>query len=134
MCSSDLPFWFYRGNDALDIDKKRLGERVFKQYPANSFLKKGIKILFSSDSPVTIDYDPLKGIQRACFNDSTKESISLIEALKAFQCGSYNDAPDFFKIGDQADFIVLDGDFTFNDLPKLEMFYINGEPVVKNNL
>ena len=117
----------------MDIDKRRLGDRVFKQYPANSFLKKGVKILFSSDSPVTIDYDPLKGIQRACFNDSTKEAISLIAAIKAFQCGTYNDEPDNLKIGDQADFIVLDGDFTWIDLPKLEMFYVSGEPIKKNN-
>lgn len=123
------PFWFYRGNDALQIDKKRLGERVFNQYPANTFLKKGVRILLSSDAPVTNDYNPLKGIQRAVFEDHSNETIELSDALSAYQCGAYENKNNSLCIGDDASFIVLDGNFSEDDYPQLYALYLDGERI-----
>lgn len=104
------PFWFYRGASALPLDLERLGDRVFGMYPAASLLRHGVKILFASDCPATLNYDPLLGIRTAC-QSADGEDISFWDGLCAYTVGSYDESMSpVFSVGEKASFLRVEGD------------------------
>lgn len=120
------PFWFYRGASAVSLDQKRLGERADRMYPAASLLHHGVKILFASDSPATMDYDPFIGIRTAC-RPSDPENISFGEGLSAYTVGAYEDISPEIRVGDRASFLLLKGDLTSSRKPEVSAVYGDGE-------
>lgn len=124
------PFWFYRGKGALQLDVQRLGSRVNKQYPAATLVSSGVKIVFGSDFPVTEDFSPLTGIKLACMQDGSGESLSACEAYRAFCVGSYADKSLRLTVGEDATFIILDGDVCKEPNAKLLNTYVDGVQVL----
>lgn len=96
-------------------------ERCQLTYPFRSFLERDIKLVFSSDCPVS-DYWPFKSIQAAVSERTgsgqsyaLEEAVSVEEALEMFTvAGAYatfeEDIKGKLKPGMLADFAVLDQD------------------------
>lgn len=112
------PFWFNRGNYAERVNLLRLGSRVKSEYRCNTFLQNDIDVIFSSDSPVTADFNPLLGIRHAVFDDGSSESITLLEAFKAYQYGLLSNKRNNIleSIGEKANFIIFSNDIFSFDL------------------
>ena len=123
------PFWFERGENMCEIDRLRLGGRVLHEYPARSLKNHGVKLLFSSDCPASETFNPIVGITMAAHDDGSSETLSLRDGYKCYYQGAYKNDPISIKIGDKADFIVLDGDITKQPFVKVVATYLGGEPV-----
>jgi hypothetical protein len=120
------PFWFLRGDSAENVDRIRLGNRVDNQYRCNSFLALGVSVVFSSDSPVTSNFDPLLGMSQAILDDGSQESIEITDAYIAYQCknSGTNKNKASLSIGDEANIIILSDDiFTKGISPSTHVQY-----------
>jgi len=123
MIVTQPPFLYHMGDRYLDeVSSAHLGW----VYPAGSFLKRGLKVAASSDSPVA-PCNPLVGIYAAVTRKtetgrtlSPWERISPLEALKMYSLwGAYASFEDGIKgsisSGKLADLVVLSGDPTRTD-------------------
>jgi predicted amidohydrolase YtcJ len=120
-------------------------ERIQLTYPFRSFLERGIRLVFSSDCPVS-HYAPLKSIQAAVTERTgsgasyaLEEAVTVEEALEMYTvAGAYATFEDEIKgqvkAGMLADFTVLTADprgvdaMTLADLP-VSATIIGGEVV-----
>jgi hypothetical protein len=120
-------------------------ERIQLTYPFRSFLERGIKLVFSSDCPVS-DYRPLKSIQAAVTERTgsgasyaLEEAVTVEEALEMYTvAGAYATFEEHkkgsLKRGMLADFTILAQDpravdpMTLSDLP-VSATVIGGELV-----
>lgn len=96
-------------------------ERIQLTYPFRSFLERGIKLVFSSDCPVS-DFRPLKSIQAAVTERTgsgasyaLEEAVTVDEALEMYTvAGAYatfeEDVKGALKSGMLADFTILSED------------------------
>lgn len=123
------PFWFYRGQYACAVDLMRLGIRAYSEYPVKSLFAAGVKVLFSSDCPATETFNPIIGINTAAHNDGSSEIISRWEALRAYYAGAYFEEPYGIKIGDDANFIVLNADVALSSNAKVLSTWLKGKKV-----
>jgi predicted amidohydrolase YtcJ len=109
------PYWFPKDNIFHAIDINHLGNRVYSEYKANSFYKKGIRTTASSDSPVTRCPNPFLGMDLAVNRQDISERTSLIDILHAFsdngafQLGRENEI-GFIKEGYKADLLLISED------------------------
>ncbi len=124
------PFWFYRGKNALEVDRARLGDRVRFSYPVESLLNGGVKVLFSSDCPATSDPNPLSGI-RVATSSCDGECVDIKDAFYAYMVGSYENITPEISVGDKASFIVLDNDIIESNSAKIIAVYANGKRISK---
>jgi len=118
------PYWFKVDEDYHVLAVPYLGEERAKfQYPMRSFLEAGVCMASASDFPVTVRFDPLKGMEigvtRSPLGTVTneilwpEERVSLEEMVTSF---TYNGAyANFLEAktgslseGKQADFVILD--------------------------
>ncbi len=100
------PFWFLDYHNEDSLDKKRLGSRADNEYPIEEMLTAGVKVLFSSDYPVTVNFNPLLGIKCACQKmKSNAEVFSVF--LEAYTVNSLTKANSQIKVGDSADFVCF---------------------------
>ena len=120
------PFWFERGEQAIAVDIARLGARVACQYPVKTLLKKGVKVLFSSDCPASVSFDPILGMQIASSADD-QERISVEDAYKAYYAGSYHEEGITLNEGDRATFILLSGDMLKNSSVRVIATVVDGK-------
>jgi predicted amidohydrolase YtcJ len=133
------PFWHFKEPHWYDqIDLVALGtERAEAAYPVSSCVKKGIRVTFSGDYPVSAKNDPFSAIQIAVTRNlgdpepygvaelrskddqewlrNPGERISLADAIEAYTInGAWQlcreDEIGSIEAGKQADFIVLSGD------------------------
>jgi predicted amidohydrolase YtcJ len=137
--ASYQPFWHFKEPGWYDqIDLAALGaDRAEAAYPVGSSARKGIKVTFSGDYPVSSNNDPFSAIQIAVTRNlgnpgpygeaplaskddpkwlrNADERISLVEAIEAY---TVNGAWQLFRedeigtleAGKRADFIVLNSD------------------------
>lgn len=123
-------------------------ERVQLTYPFRSFLERGIKLVFSSDCPVS-SYQPLKSMQAAVTERTgsgqsyaLEEAVTVEEALEMYTvAGAYATFEEELKgsitPGKLADFVVLDADprnvepSGLKDIP-IRATIIGGEQVYEN--
>jgi predicted amidohydrolase YtcJ len=96
-------------------------ERIQLTYPFRSFLEKGVRLVFSSDCPVS-SFVPLKSIQAAVTERTgsgqsyaLEEAVTVEEALEMFTVGGAyvtfeEDIKGQLKAGMLADFAVLEQD------------------------
>jgi predicted amidohydrolase YtcJ len=110
------------------MDKIRLGERVENMYPVHSLMTQGVKVLFSSDCPATIDCAPALGLNVAAHLEG-REQITEWEGYAAYYAGSYEDAGACLKVGDPATFLLFDKDPLKTASAKLTAVYIEAERV-----
>ncbi len=132
------PYWHFKSPMLWwSLEYPLIGERAENQYPLASFLKEGIKIVASSDYPVTPEPNPFfaiqAGVTRNLYNAQSfnlediediddpkfllnkEERVSVYEMIKAFTLNaayaSYNeDNLGTIEIGKSADFIIVDQD------------------------
>jgi predicted amidohydrolase YtcJ len=123
------PFWFYRGAKALRLDKHRLGDRVEDMYPVRTLMQHGVKVLFSSDCPATVECDPIVGMKVAAHLES-KEQITVQEGYRAYYAGSYSEEGVELKVGDAATFLVMDKNLFKKADAKIISVYINAERLI----
>jgi predicted amidohydrolase YtcJ len=90
-------------------------------YPIKSVIQKGILMALSSDAPVVMNFDPLKGMESAINRSdqdgniiAPQEAITISEALKAYtiDAARISRAEDVGSLepGRLADLVMLDGD------------------------
>ncbi len=120
------PFWFYRGSQALKIDQIRLGDRVKNEYPVRSLMDDDVKVVFSSDCPANISFDPIEGIKIAVSSDDS-ERINNKEAYLAYCDGTYLEKQFNLTVGDSANFIVFNSDILTNTKSHVIATYIDGK-------
>jgi predicted amidohydrolase YtcJ len=120
------PFWFKVDDYYWNLALPYLGkDRADIQYPMQSFIDAGVVMASASDFPVTIPFDPLRGIQTGITRSAIgakpeeilwpEERANLEEMIASF---TYNGAyANFLEndlgslvVGKQADIIVLDRD------------------------
>ena len=75
------PFWFPQGQD-YPVDRARLGSRAGAVYPCADLLRRGGRVSFGSDSPVTPDPAPLAGVACAMGRSLREERLSFREGLR----------------------------------------------------
>ncbi len=118
------PFWFSVGDYYWDLALPYLGkERADAQYPMRSFIDAGVTMASASDFPVTIPFDPLRGIQLGLTRSkiglepedilAPEERVSLEEMIASFTVnGAYANFLEHetgsLEAGKQADIVVLD--------------------------
>jgi len=124
------PFWFYRGERALQLDRQRLGDRVKRMYPAASLQSKGIKLLFSSDCPATTHYDPMLAL-RLAVNSCDGEQISIADAYRAYCVGTYQGDSFVIKTGDKAELLILEGSLEHPEKARVKAVCLDGELIEK---
>ncbi|MDR3318039.1 MAG: amidohydrolase family protein [Clostridiales bacterium] len=125
------PFWFFDSEERLE--EMRLGDRARLEYPINDIVAQKCGVLFSSDSPVTIDFSPLSGIKTACRKINGNAEEAFMTSLDAFTVNAYFGGNSQISNGVPADFVctsaknlddVLDGDavveWTMKDGRRLE--------------
>lgn len=143
-------YWHFKSPVMFPLEKKLLGEkRAEREYPLRRFVKAGVKVVTSSDFPVTPEPNPFHAIQagvtRNLYNaksfgmeglrdadDKTylldkEERISLTEMIRSFTINAaYAKFQDqiigSLETGKYGDFIVLDRDPYAAD--PLELEYI----------
>lgn len=120
------PFWFLRGKQACITDAERLGKRADGQYPVRSMADRGVKILFSSDCPATVCFDPILGINMASEEDGSGENVTRKQAYMAYYAGSFRDDPIILGKGDPATFIRTDKNLLEFQDAKITDTFING--------
>jgi hypothetical protein len=121
------PFWFTKDAYYRDIQVPYLGrERADLEYPMAGFLRAGVAVASSSDFPVTVPCDPLRGIQTGVTRTEIGktgagevlwpgERVSLEQMIASFtRGGAYanflEDVTGSLATGKSADLIVLDKD------------------------
>lgn len=118
------PFWFKIDDYYQNLALPYLGaERALRQYPLRSFIGAGVKVASASDFPVTIDFDPLVGIEMGVTRSPVgttgrevlwpEERASLLEMISTFTLhGAYANFLEqrmgSLEVGKQADFVVLE--------------------------
>jgi len=120
------PYWFMKEpNYYFDIEEPYLGkERAERQYPMKSLIDAGIIAASASDYPVTLNFNPLNGIQLGVTRiavgktdehliNNPKERTSLTNMIDSFTInGAYSLKTDHItgsiEKGKKADLIVLD--------------------------
>lgn len=143
-------YWHFKSPVMFPLEQKLLGsERAEREYPLNRFVKAGIKVVSSSDFPVTPDPNPFHAIQAGVtrnlyhaesfgldgiedMDDETwlldkEERISLTEMIRSFTINAaYAKFQDSIigslEVGKYGDFIVLDRE-PYETAP-LELEYI----------
>lgn len=137
------PFWHFKEPGWFDnIDSVILGpDRAEKEYPVNSFAKRGVVLTSSGDYPVSPANNPLHGIQAGATRNVYNEDYGVIVTDpddKRFLLGederitvkqmveSYtiNGAYELFReketgsltVGKHADLVVLDSDIMISDV------------------
>lgn len=142
------PYWFKIDDYYHVLAVPYLGEQRAKfQYPMRSFLEAGVRMASASDFPVTVPFDPLRGIEigvtRSPLGVVTEdvlwpeERVSLDDMLATFTInGAYANFLDgktgSLEAGKQADFVVLDGDIfdmPFEEIGRTQVLqtFIDGE-------
>ena len=121
------PFWFSKDAYYRDIQVPYLGqERADREYPMAGFLRAGVKAASSSDFPVTVPCDPLRGIQTGVTRTEIgstgpdevlwpEERADLEQMIASFTIhGAFanflEDVTGSIAAGKSADLIVLDKD------------------------
>ena len=118
------PYWFKVDDNYHLLSVPYLGEeRASIQYPMRSFLEAGVRMASASDFPVTVPFDPLRGMEigvtRSPLGTVTddilwpEERVSLEEMVTSFTInGAYSNFLEAntgsLEAGKQADFVVLD--------------------------
>ncbi|HMM16112.1 MAG TPA: amidohydrolase [Petrimonas sp.] len=141
------PYWFMKDDYFFNLQVPYLGkERAEREYPLNSFIKRGVMVASASDFPVTDPPNPLVGIQigttritpdfllsLVCSDQGdpkfkeplwAEESVGLREMIDSF---TYNAAFAHFleketgsiEVGKSADMVILN-DNIFN-IPETEI-------------
>lgn len=77
------PYWI-PVDQIYPLDVRAIGERAKNEYKVQSFLKHGVRITASSDSPVTPRPYPVLGMYQAIFRENLAERVSLPDILNAF--------------------------------------------------
>ncbi len=125
LCADVQPQFFVSDRE---MALKRLGkERLKYAYPFKKMIDEGIRIAFSSDSPVEVP-NPLKGLEAA-----REMGIDSLTALRAYTVeGAYQefaeDEKGGFENGMKADFVVLSKPIE-DGSAKVIATYKNGEKV-----
>ncbi|MGN0702488.1 MAG: amidohydrolase [Lentihominibacter sp.] len=131
------PYWHFKSPIMFPFEKELLGERAENEYPLGSLVKNGVKIVASSDYPVTPDPNPFHaievGVTRNLYNAeavgveditdmddpryllNADERVSLTDMLRAFTinaayCRYEEDRCGSLEPGKVADFIVVSQD------------------------
>ena len=121
------PFWFSKDAYYRDIQVPYLGrERADREYPLAGFLRSGARAASSSDFPVTVPCDPLRGIQTGVTRTEIgrtgpnevlwpEERADLGQMIASFTIGGafanfIEDVTGSITAGKSADLIVLDKD------------------------
>jgi len=118
------PFWFSLGEYYDELALPYLGrQRADRQYPMRSFIESGVIMASSSDFPVTIPFDPVRGIQLGMTRSEIgvvpeevlwpEERVTLEDMIATFTInGAYanflENETGSLEVGKQADLIVLD--------------------------
>ncbi|MCB6994294.1 amidohydrolase family protein [bacterium 210820-DFI.6.37] len=129
-------YWHFKSPVMFPLETKLLGkQRAEREYPLNRFVKNGIKIVSSSDFPVTPEPNPFHaieaGVTRNLFNAKSygvediedmdderylldkEERVSLTEMIRSFTINAayakfLDQEIGSLETGKYADFIVLD--------------------------
>lgn len=131
------PYWHFKSPIMFPLESSLLGSRAEDEYPLGSFVRNGIKIVGSSDYPVTPDPNPFQaieiGVTRNLINadavgveDITdmdderyllkkSERVDLTEMIRAFTinaayCRYEEDIAGSLEAGKVADFVVVSQD------------------------
>jgi len=139
------PYWHFKSPTLWwSLEYPLIGERAENQYPLGSFLKADVKLVASSDYPVTPEPNPFfaiqAGVTRNMYNAQSfnlndieniddpefllkkSERVSVCEMIKAFTVNaayaSFNENHlGSLEVGKSADFIFIDQDpFEINPL------------------
>jgi hypothetical protein len=118
------PFWFKVDDYYRKLALPYLGkDRADIQYPMQSFIDAGVVMASASDFPVTIPFDPLRGIQTGITRSTIglepeeilwpEERANLEEMIASFTTnGAYANYLEnelgSLEVGKQADLIVLE--------------------------
>ncbi|MBQ9406709.1 MAG: amidohydrolase [Desulfovibrio sp.] len=122
------PFWFTKEPDYhVKLSIPYLGkERAENQYPMKSFFDKGIVVSQATDYPVTLDINPLLGIQCGVMRQipgqpetllNPEERVTLEQMIQATTInGAYElkceDTLGSIAVGKEADMVALNVDIT----------------------
>lgn len=85
-------------------------------YRMKSFINAGIKVLSSSDAPVTPDPNPFIAMKNAINNDGSGEQVDLIQAYKTYYEGILNGCSEEIQNGDTGNLIIVSNDFFQNGI------------------
>ena len=122
------PFWFAKELSEYEkLTVPFLGkERAENQYPMKSLFDRGIVVTQATDYPVTVDINPLLGIQRGIIRQVPGEPETLLNPKECvtfeqmMQAATINAAYELkcedilgsITVGKNADLVVLDSDIT----------------------
>jgi len=137
------PYWHCKEPDWWQpVDRLMLGERAETEYPLGTFFKAGVKVVSSSDHPVTPVPDPFMairtGVTRNLYNEEKfglplleykddprwlldkNERATLTEMLRSYTingaCAIFRDhLTGSLETGKQADLIIIDRDLFDTD-------------------
>lgn len=130
------PYWHYREPQYWEaIEHPALGDRAYKEYPMQSFLKNGVVVAYASDYPVTIPPNPFLAMEISVTRnmaDGTEyglpditdmddpryllwpeERVSVKDAIRGFTANAAyamfsEDVTGTLEVGKSADMIVID--------------------------
>lgn len=104
------PYWFSLDDEGKSYEYQFIGDRAYKEYPVSNMLKSGVRVSFSSDSPVTLKPNPLVAAQTAGRRYNYGERVGIADSLIGFtEMGAYqlfrNNEIGCLRAGYKADII-----------------------------
>jgi predicted amidohydrolase YtcJ len=120
--ASVQPYWHCKEPDWWEaVDHYLLGERAEREYPLQSFIRAGVKVVSSSDHPVTPIPNPLRAIRAGVTRNLTCEESYGLPQLK-----STDDPRWLLGIDERSSLINMIKSFTINAAYTIFLDHLTG--------